>query len=145
MGFTKFLGLPDDASPRLKAIQTLQLTVVAFTMLATFFAAVVPHKHKAFTFSLLYSLIFSSFSTTFLIRKEQIAAKNGLLAKSKYVRYQLFKMAGAFGGYVLGFMASITVAHGDAELKDGESGFVVNGYRVTGWQSLIMLFSALNW
>ncbi|KZM20187.1 hypothetical protein ST47_g8640 [Ascochyta rabiei] len=78
------LDFPRDASPRLRGLQICQLGVVSLTAVCTFLAAVIPSKHKAFTFSLLYGLILTSITTSFLINKEQKAAAQGALTKDKY-------------------------------------------------------------
>lgn len=140
------LGVPRDASPRLKAIQYAQLAIVILTGVATFLAAVIPHSSKAFTFSLLYSLILSSFTTTFLVRKEQAAAKKGMLSKDKYVKYQLFKIIAAAGLYVVGFIGfAMTRAGPQKSLFPGDSGLLMNGYIVNRWQGWILWLSVFNW
>ncbi|KAF1943843.1 hypothetical protein EJ02DRAFT_452898 [Clathrospora elynae] len=139
-------ALPRDASPRLRILQLCQLSIAGLTILATFFAAVIPQKSKAFTFSLLYSLIFTSMTTTFLVYKEQKCAAAGTLSKEKYVRYQLFKIAGAFGMSVVGFIAYvITSPIGDDKHRQGEQGLWLNGHKVGKWQSLILWMNFFNW
>jgi hypothetical protein len=142
----KFLGLPDDASPRLKAIHIAQVGIVSLTAIATFLTAVIPQKHKAFTFGLLYSLIFTSITTTILIRKEQLAASKGALTKDKYVKYQLLKMISAVGLYIVGFIAFLasTPKEGDSH-KAGEQGLWIGGVKVNRYQGWIMWLHFFNW
>jgi hypothetical protein len=143
--------LPADASPRLRALQILQLSIAGFTVLATFLAAVVPHKTKPLTFSLLYGLILTSFTTTFLVRKEQVAAKAGVLTKNKYGKYQLYKFAAAVILNVIAFfVGSFTTFAGNNDnkhqgLKPGEQGMIIGGYKVNTWHGIIMAAQALNW
>jgi hypothetical protein len=141
----KFLGLPDDASPRLKAVQIAQASIVFLTMIATFLAAVIPQKHKAFTFSLLYSLIFTSITTTILVRKEQVAAAKGALTKDKYVKYQLLKMISAVGLYIIGFIAFVATPNGHDTQKVGEQGLWMNGVKVNRYQGWILWMHFFNW
>jgi hypothetical protein len=141
----KFLGLPDDASPRLKAVQIAQASIVFLTMIATFLAAIIPQKHKAFTFSLLYSLIFTSITTTILVRKEQVAAAKGALTKDKYVKYQLLKMISAVGLYIIGFIAFVATPNGHDTQKVGEQGLWMNGVKVNRYQGWILWMHFFNW
>jgi hypothetical protein len=144
MAFTLW-ALPREASPRLKGLQIAQLSVVGLTIFATFLAAVIPQKHKVFTFGLLYSLIFTSVTTTVLIRKEQAAAKAGALTKDKYAKYQLYKMASAAGLYVLGFVAFLASTSGNEQRKKGESGMWIGGVKVNRYQGWIIWLNIFNW
>jgi len=141
-----FLGLPADASPRLKAVQWAQLSIVFLTMIATFLTAVIPQQHKAFTFGLLYTLILSSFTTTIILRKEQQAALKGELTKSKYVKYQVIKLASAFGLSIVGFIAFVASTPQNPErLRPGEQGLVFFGVKVNRYQGWIMWLNFFNW
>jgi hypothetical protein len=142
----KFLGLPDDASPRLKAIHGAQIGIVLLTIIATFLTAVIPQKHKTFTFGLLYSLIFTSITTTILVRKEQQAALKGVLSKDKFVKYQLLKMISAVGLYIVGFIAFLasTPSKGDPH-RAGEQGLWIGGVKVNRYQGWIMWMHFFNW
>jgi hypothetical protein len=142
----RFLNFPPNTSPRLKIIQACQLLIVCLTILATFFAAVIPQKHKAFTFGLLYPLILTSCSTTFLVLREQRRARQGTLTKDKYVKYQLFKLFAAFGLSFVGFILDFFThdAKCDAQ-RPGEQGLWVRCIKVNRWQGLIMLMNAVNW
>jgi hypothetical protein len=141
-----FLGLPRDASPRLKALQLAQVSVVALTLIASFLAAVISQKHKSFTFGLLYSLILTSFTTTYLVRKEQIAAKAGALTRQKFVRYQLFKIGAAVGLYVFGFIAFlVSVPNGKDDHMPGQQGLWINGVKVNTYQGWIIWLNIFNW
>jgi hypothetical protein len=141
----KFLGLPDDASPRLKAVQIAQLSIVILTLIATFLAAVIPQKHKSFTFSLLYSLILTSITTTFLVRKEQLAAATGALTKDKYVKYQLIKMISAVGLYIVGFIMFLATPNGHDTQRMGEQGLWMKGVKVNRYQGWILWMHFFNW
>ena len=139
-------GLPRDASPRLKAIQGLQLSITALTILATFFAAVVPHKHKRFTLGLLYPLIFVSCSTTFLVHREQRRAREGTLTKQRYVKYQLYKLFGGFALAFVGFIADIATSDQNCDAKrPGETGLWLRCIKVNTWQGLILWLNFFNW
>ena len=141
-----FLGLPADASPRLKAVQWAQLSIVFLTMIATFLTAVIPQQHKAFTFGLLYTLILSSFTTTIILRKEQQAALKGELTKSKYVKYQVIKLASAFGLSIVGFIAFVASTPQNGErLRPGEQGLVFFGVKVNKYQGWSMWLNFFNW
>ncbi|CAO2654053.1 Nn.00g107860.m01.CDS01 [Neocucurbitaria sp. VM-36] len=136
---------PTAGSTRLRAIQICQLSVVLLTILATLLAAVIPQKHKGFTFGLLYSLILTSITTTFLVRKEQIRAANGTLGKDKYVKYQLFKIIAAAGLYVVGFVAFLASSGGNDTRKPGEQGLWIGGVKVNKWQGMILWIHFFNW
>jgi hypothetical protein len=145
MAFTT-VWLPADASPRLKALHIGQLSIVLVTVISTFFAAVIPQKHKAFTFGLLYSLILTSITTTFLVRREQVAAKAGVLTTSKFAKYQLFKIGAATGLYVLGFIAFlVTVPTGKDDHMPGMQGLWINGVKVNRYQGWILWMHTFNW
>lgn len=147
MAFSFYPGLPPNASPRLKAIQYSQLSITALTLLATFLAAVIPHRHKAFTFGLLYPLILISCSTTFLVLREQRRARQGTLSKDKYVKYQLFKLFAAFGlgfvGFVLDFFSS--QGQGCDKRQPGEQGLWLRCVKVNKWQGWILWLNVFNW
>lgn len=140
------LGLPPTASPRLKVIQGLQLSVTALTILATFFAAVIPHKHKRFTFGLLYPLILISCSTTFLVHREQRRARQGTLTKQKYIKYQLCKLIAGFGLAVVGFVADVFTYDKNCDRKGvGETGLWIRCIKVNTWQGAILWLNFFNW
>jgi uncharacterized membrane protein len=139
------LAFPRDASPRLVGLQVCQLGVVSLTIVFTFLAAVVPSKHKAFTFSLLCGLILTSITTSILINKEQKAAGKGLLTKDKYVKYQFWKIAAGFACYFVGFIAFLAAPGGDDKLKPHENGLVMNGVRINTLQSSILWLNTFNW
>ncbi|KAL1598906.1 hypothetical protein SLS60_008051 [Paraconiothyrium brasiliense] len=142
-----FLGLPRDASPRLKAIQGCQMAIALLTIVATFLAAIVPQKHKAFTFGLLYPLILISCSTTFVVVREQRRAREGTLTKDKYVKYQLFKLFAAFGLAFLAFVLSLVLGEKKVECdvkRPGEQGLWLGCIKVNKWQALILWMNAFN-
>jgi hypothetical protein len=139
--------LPRDVSPRLRGLQICQLSVVGVTIVSTFFAAVIPSKHKAFTFSLLYSLILTSITTTFLIYKEQKTAVQGILTKDKYAKYQLYKLLAAFAMGTVGWIMSLALSGGDTtnhQPKAG-NGLWLNGVKVNSFHWIIIWTNALNW
>lgn len=139
-------ALPRDASRKLRILQTCQLSITGLTILATFFAAVIPSKHKGFTFGLLYSLILTSFTTTFLVYKEQKCAAQGILTKDKYVKYQLFKIIAAGGLYIIGFIAHLATPTGEKDVRrPGEQGLWIGEVKVNKWQAIIMWMSFFNW
>ncbi|KAK3213507.1 hypothetical protein GRF29_28g127700 [Pseudopithomyces chartarum] len=139
-------SLPADASPRLKVIQGLQLGVTALTILATFLAAVIPHKHKRFTFGLLYPLILISCSTTFLVHRERRRAREGTLTKQKYVKYQLYKIFAAFGLAFVGFIADLfTFDENCDKQRPGETGLWLRCIKVNKWQGAILWLNVFNW
>ncbi|KAI8938179.1 hypothetical protein NX059_005844 [Plenodomus lindquistii] len=139
-------ALARDVSPKLRILQACQLSIAGFAVIATFLAAVVPSKHKGFTFGILYSLIFTSCTTTFLVYREQTRAAQGNLSKDKYVKYQMFKMAAAVGCSVLGFIASSLTPKGPADHKrPGQTGLWIDGIKVTKWQAMIMWMIFFNW
>ncbi|KAF2727033.1 hypothetical protein EJ04DRAFT_452171 [Polyplosphaeria fusca] len=145
---TFLFDLPSDTSPRLRWLQILQFSVTIFTIIATFLAAVVPSKTKAFTFSLLYGLILSSFTTTFILYREQAAARAGALTKDKYAKYQLYKMVAAVVMNIVAFIAGTVtvVATGEGQAKGpNEQGLWIHGVKVTTWHSFILGAQALNW
>jgi hypothetical protein len=146
MAITKFFGLPADASPRLKAVQIAQISISLITIIATLLTAVIPQKHTAFTFGLLYGLIFSSITTTILVRREQLAAHKGALTKDKYVKYQLFKMLAAVGMYIIGFICWVasTPKEGDKK-RPGEQGVWIGGVKLNRYQGWIMWLHVFNW
>ncbi|KAF2823003.1 hypothetical protein CC86DRAFT_300205 [Ophiobolus disseminans] len=142
----KFLGLPDDASPRLKALHIAQASLIMLTIFATFLTAVVPAKRTKFTFGLLYSLIFTAVTNTILLRREQVAASKGLLTKDKYVKYQLFKMLSAVGLYIVGFilwMASCPSGHGDQ--LPISNGLWLGGVKINRYRGWILWMHFFNW
>ncbi|KAF2023838.1 hypothetical protein EK21DRAFT_118373 [Setomelanomma holmii] len=142
----RFLGLPADASPRLKALHIAQLSIISLTMLATFLAAVIPQKYKAFTFGLLYSLILSSISTTVILRREQQTAAKGALTKNKYMKYQFAKFGAAVGLHIVGSIMFVAITPaGHDTLKPGQQGLVIGGYKVNKYQGWIMWLSIFNW
>lgn len=139
------LAFPRDATPRLVGLQMCQVGVISLTTVCTFLAAVLPSKHKAFTFSLLSGLILSSITTSVLIHKEQIAASQGLLTKNKYMRYQFWKIGAGFATYFIGFITFLAAPGGDYKLGRGEQGLVMNGVKINSLQSSILWLSTFNW
>lgn len=139
-------ALPRDASHKLRIIQLAQLSITALTIVATFLTAVVPSKHKGFTFGFLYYLIFTSITTTFLVYKEQVNAARGTLTKDKYVKYQLFKIIAAVGLTIVAFVASSATPSGPEDVhRPGEQGWWINGVKVNKWQGYIMKINFFNW
>jgi hypothetical protein len=140
------LGLPRDASPRLRIIQGCQITIAALTILALFITLIFPVQRKLFTLSLLYTPILTSITTIFLIVREQRRAAAGTLSKEKYVKYQLFKMAAAFGMSIIGFIGHVasTPAEGD-EHRVGEQGLWISGIKINKWQGLLLWLNFFNW
>ncbi|KAF1923436.1 uncharacterized protein M421DRAFT_104425 [Didymella exigua CBS 183.55] len=136
---------PPNASPRLKGLQICQLGVVSLTFVYTFLAAVIPSKHKAFTFSLLYGLILTSITTSILINKELKASVRGLLTKDKYAKYQLWKIAAGFVMYFIAFIAFTITPGGNEKLGRNESGLIMNGVKINTFQSIILWTSTFNW
>lgn len=135
-----------DTSPKLRILQFCQLSITGLTILATFLAAVVPSTHKGFTFGLLYSLILTSCTTTFLVYKEQTRAAQGTLSKAKYVKYQLHKLFAAAGMSVLGFIASAATPKGPDDTKrPGQQGLWIGGVKVNKWQGMILWMVFFNW
>ncbi|KAH4101598.1 hypothetical protein HBI04_019980 [Parastagonospora nodorum] len=141
-----FLYLRQDAPRGLKIVQTAQASIVVLTVIATFLTAVIPQKHKTFTFDLLYSLIFTSITTTILVRKERLAAAKNLLTKDKYVKYQMFKIVAAFGMYFIGFILWIaSMPKKQESLRKGESGMILGGVKINRYQGWIMWMHFFNW
>lgn len=138
-------AFPRNVSPRLRGLQICQLGVVSLTFICSFLAAVLPSKHKAFTFSLLYSLILTSVTTSILINKEQKAAVQGTLSKDKYAKYQLWKIAAGFAIYFIGFIAFVASPGGDEQLGRNENGLVLKGVKINTLQSVIMWLNTFNW
>lgn len=122
-----------------------QLGVVGLTTVYVFLAAVIPSKHKAFTFSLLYGLILTSITTSILINKEQKAAAQGLLTKDKYVKYQFWKIAAGFVTYFIAFIGFLASPHGDEKLGRNENGLIMNGVKINNFQSIILWTNTFNW
>lgn len=137
--------LSGNVSPRLRALQFCQLAVVSLTAVYTFLAAVIPSKHKAFTFSLLYGLILTSITTSILLRKEQKAAAQGVLTKDKYAKYQLWKLAAGFAMYFIAFIGFVATPGGNEQLGRHENGLVMNGVKINTFQSIILWTSTFNW
>ncbi|KAJ4359159.1 hypothetical protein N0V95_002411 [Ascochyta clinopodiicola] len=139
------LNFPQDASPRLRGLQICQLGVVSLTAVCTFLTAVIPSKHKAFTFSLLYGLILTSITTSILINKEQKAAARGALTKDKYAKYQLWKIGAGFVMNSVGFVAFLVSPGGHDEQKPHENGMWIKGVKINTLQSIILWLSTFNW
>jgi hypothetical protein len=123
-----------------------QLGVAGLTVVFTFLTAVIPSKHRAFTFSLLYSLILTSITTSILIHREQKAAAKGLLSKDKYAKYQLWKIA---AGFVMGFIAFIAfvVSPGGVEerKRPNENGMWIKGVKINTFQCMIIWLNTFSW
>lgn len=139
------LAFPPNASPRLKGLQICQLGVVGLTIVYTFLTAVIPSKHKAFTFSLLYGLIFTSITTSILINKEQKAGAAGLLTKDKYAKYQLWKIVAGVVMYFIAFIGFTITPGGNDKLGRNGNGLIMNGVRVNTFHSIILWTSTFNW
>jgi hypothetical protein len=139
------LAFPPNASPRLKGLQICQLGVVSLTTVYTFLAAVIPSKHKAFTFSLLYGLILTSITTSILINREQKVGARGLLTKDKYAKYQLWKIAAGFVMYFIAFIGFAITPGGTDKLGRNENGLIMNGVKINTFQSIILWTSTFNW
>lgn len=142
----KFISLPDDASPRLKALHVAQAGLIMLTIFATILTAIAPSSRTKFTFGLLYSLIFTAITNTILLRREQIAAHKGLLSKDKYVKYQLFKIISAFGLYFVGFIlyiASTLPGHGDQ--TPVSRGLFLGGVKINKYRGIILAMHFFNW
>jgi hypothetical protein len=145
MQFLQFLTLPEDASPRLKAVHIAQLSITILTIVATFLTAVIPQKHKVFTFGLLYGLIFSCVSTTLIVRREQQAARTGALTKQKYVKYQVVKMVAATGAYIVAFIAFLASTPSEPESHSRRQGLFIGGVHVNKYQGWILWMHFFNW
>jgi uncharacterized membrane protein len=145
MQFLQFFTLPEDVSPRLKAIHIAQLGLTILTIFATFLTAVIPQKHKVFTFGLLYGLIFSSISTTLIVRREQQAARTGALTKQKYVKYQVVKLAAATGAYIVAFIAFLASTPSEPEPHSRSQGLWIGGVNVNKYQGWILWMHFFNW
>jgi hypothetical protein len=141
----KFFTLPEDASPRLKAMHIAQLGMVLLTIIATFLTAVIPQKHKLFTFGLLYGLIFSSVTTTIIVRREQQAARTGALTKQKYIKYQVFKMIAATGLYIVAFIAFLASTPAKPESHSRSQGLFIGGVHINRYQGWILMMHFFNW
>jgi hypothetical protein len=140
------LGLPRHGSPRLRVIQLCQISIAVLSILATLITLVIPLKYKLFTLSLLYTPILTSITTVFLVVKEQKRAVAGTLSKQKYVKYQLLKMAAAFGMAVVGFVGYLASAPTNGDKQHvGEQGLWLNGIKVNRWQGLILWLNFFNW
>jgi len=138
-------AFPREASPRLRGLQMCQVGIVGLTIVYVFLAAVIPSKHKAFTFSLLYGLILTSITTSILINKEQKAAAQGVLTKDKYVKYQFWKIAAGFSTYFVAFIGFLASPHGDEKLGRNENGLIMNGVKINNFQSIILWTNTFNW
>lgn len=140
------LGLPRDASPRLRIIQGCQIAIAALSIFAVFITLVFPVQRKLFTLSLLYTPILTSATTIFLIVREQRRAAAGTLSKQKYVKYQILKMAAAFGMSIIGFIGHVasTPTEGDAH-RAGQQGLWISGVKINKWQGLLLWLNFFNW
>ena len=138
-------AFPQNASPRLRGLQICQISVVGLTAICTFLAAVIPSKHKAFTFSLLYSLILTSITTSILINKEQKAALQGNLTKDKYAKYQLWKIIAGFVMYFVGSVAFLASPGGKDEQGANENGLWIKGIKCNTLHSIILWLNTFNW
>ena len=98
-----------------------------------------------FTFSLLYSPILTSITSTILIRKERDRAAKGTLTKYKYIQYQVCKILAAmvlsFGGFI-GFLAT---PEGDDVDHAGENGTWMSGVKLNDFHGKILWLSFYNW
>jgi hypothetical protein len=141
-------GLPQFAPRSLRILQISQTAIAGFTILATLITIILPFPYKLFTLSLLYTPILTSITTILFVVKEQKRAQAGTLSKQKYVKYQLLKMASAFGLSIIGFigyLASAPHVYEEAGRHHGEQGLWVNGIKVNRWQGLLLLLNVFNW
>jgi hypothetical protein len=140
-------ALPRNVSPRLRNLQICQLSIVGVTIVSTLFAATIPSQDTVFTFSLLYSLILTSITTTILIRKEQKAAAQEILTKDKYAKYQLYKLVAAFCMGTLGFFMSLSFPGHAARGKtpNAGNGLWINGVKINTFHWIIIWSNVLNW
>jgi hypothetical protein len=147
MPTSRMPGLPQTASPRLRILQHTQVGIACLTALLTLITILLPLSHKLFTLSLLYTSILTSITTVLFVVKEQKRAQAGTLSKQKYVKYQLLKMASAFGMSVIGFIGYLASAPSvDGENKHvGEQGLWINGIKINKWQGLLLWVSFFNW
>jgi hypothetical protein len=140
---------PPESAPRaLRILQTAQTAIAGFTILATIITIIFPFRYKLFTLSLLYTPILTSITTILFVVKEQKRAQAGTLSKQKYVKYQLLKMASAFGLSVIGFIGYLASApHVDdpAERHPGTQGLWINGIKINKWQGLLIWVNFFNW
>jgi hypothetical protein len=126
-------------------LQICQLSIIGLTGVCTLLAAVVPYKHKAFTFSLLYSLILTSITSGILINKEQKAGLAGTLTKDRYAKYQLWKLLAGFAMYFIGFIGFVASPGGNEHQKGNEQGLWLNGVKCTSLHSSIIWLNVFNW
>jgi hypothetical protein len=139
-------GLPQSAPRSLRILQTAQIAIAGFTILATIITIILPFPYKLFTLSLLYTPILTSITTITFVVKEQNRAQAGTLSKQKYVKYQLLKMASAFGLSVVGFIGYLaSVPHVKDGRHHGEQGLWINGIKVNTWQGLLLWLNFFNW
>jgi hypothetical protein len=141
-------GLPQSASSGLRILQHAQTAIAGLTILAALITIIFPFPYKLFTLSLLYTPILTSITTVFFVVKEQIRAQAGTLSKQKYVKYQLLKMASAFGLSVVGFIGYLASApHVDEGQgrHHAEQGLWINGIKVNRWQGLLLWLNFFNW
>lgn len=139
-------ALGRGTSPKLRILQLCQLSITACTIVAVFLTAVIPSRHKGFTFGLLYSSILTSCTTTFLVHKELRRAAQGTLTKDKYIKYQLLKIFAALGLSVVAFVASAATPKGPVDVKKpGDQGLWIGGIKVNKWQGMILWLVFFNW
>lgn len=135
-------------SPRLRALQYAQLAIASLVVLASFITLVLPDRHKLFTFSLLYTPLLTSITTVFFITREQKRAEAGTLSKQKYAKYQMLKMASAFGMSIVGFIGYVSSAPAAADQdrqRPGEQGMWMNGVKIGTWQGMLLWLNFFNW
>ncbi|RMZ69656.1 hypothetical protein GMOD_00006495 [Pyrenophora seminiperda CCB06] len=137
---------PAHISPRLHILQISQLSIAALSLVAALATLVLPFKDKLFTLSLLYTPLFTSITTVYLVRREKKRAAVGTLSKQRYVKYQLFKMAAAICLSVVGFIAHLASvpAAGEGQ-KTGERGMWINGVKITTWMGFMLWIGFFNW
>jgi hypothetical protein len=140
------LSFSSSTSPRLRILHLLQTGIAGLTLLAALLTFVIPSKHRAFTFGLLYTPLLTSITTVFIIAREQKRAQEGTLSKQKYVKYQLCKMAGAFGMSIIGFIAYVASSPSEGDKRfPGDQGLWLNGVKIDRWQGMILWLSFFNW
>lgn len=146
MPFSLVPKFPPNTSPRLRTLQTLQLGTVALSLLATLLTPLIPHAHKRFTLGLLYPLLLTSASTTFLVFREVRRAREGTLTKGRYAKYAVLKLCAAFGLSIVGFVLDAATSDGKCDVKRrGETGLWIRCVKVGRWQGAILWLGVFNW
>ncbi|RAR10730.1 hypothetical protein DDE82_001121 [Stemphylium lycopersici] len=142
------LPLSPTTSIRLRILQYAQLSIAALAPLFFLTTLILPVSHKLFTLSLLYTPLLTSLTTVFFIAREQKRAAAGTLTRQKYAKYQLLKMAAAFGMSFVAFIAGVASAPAEGEQdvkRPGEQGLWISGVKIGVWQGLLMWLGVFNW